>query len=199
MTISSPIDDSYGFLRHGWWLATDRAFKGGAGRDRAQAGRAEEPHTAGSAGGLLEGAADCRRVELCNRPRTAWDPWTERVTVAVGDMFSGYPEIISSSGQFRRQQCELLSCTTRKARSCSGPSRCSHVQMQAAAFAPDGSMVRDSAYISAERRRRRCRRAGTAEDRRRQSQSNVRALAKAPVGEPLPVPCCSRASPARRS
>lgn len=173
------IDENYGFLRHSWWLATDRAFKGALeaiARKRAALKNITQPEALAD----LWKAAPLEKVEALDRPASDWAPWTDRVR-SLSAMFRDYPEIVASSISFGATSANYYMHNS-EGTTIRRPEPLSHLQVQASAFAPDGSVVRDSAYLP----RNDASTLPPEPELRKivtEVAGNVRALAKAPVGE----------------
>jgi predicted Zn-dependent protease len=173
------IDNNYESLRRGWWLATDRAFKGALeaiARKRAAIKNVTQPEALAD----LWTAEPLERTEPLDKPVAALERWTDGVR-AFSALFGAYPELISSSVSFGASSANYYMHNS-EGTTLRRPEPLAHVQAQAAAFAEDGSLVRDSFYVAAsdvaklpDEAEIRKLITGVAE--------NVRALAKAPAGE----------------
>jgi len=176
---AAPIDDNYGVLRRGWWLSTDRAYKGAVetiARKRAALKNVTQNDNLPD----LWPAAPVQKFGGVQRGTPVTTVWTARVR-DLSALFLNYPDIISSNVTFTdTRSLSYMVNTEGSAIQRSEP--LAHFQAQAATFAPDGMTVRDAVSIP---RNNESALPPPAELARAVTQmaENVRALAKAPLGE----------------
>jgi hypothetical protein len=174
-----PIDDDYGVIRRGFWLATDRAYKAAVesiARKRAALKNIAQSDKLPD----FWKAPPANRIDPVPARAAGWAKWPDRVKL-LSQTFLSYPEVVSSSVSFNSSR-SVYYLHNSEGTSLRHADPLAHVQMQAQGFAPDGATVRDSASIP------RWDETGLPAESELRSLSaqlagNVRALIKAPVGE----------------
>ena len=174
-----PVDDNYAVLRHDWWLATDRAYKGAVeaiARKRAALKNITQPEVIPD----LWAAKPMQKLLSPDTKEPDWSGWPERIRSLSGT-FSSYPEIISSGVRFNdtRSTYYLVNSEGTTLRR---PEPLAHLQVQASAFTPDGMTVHDALSVP----RIELSSMPRPEELRKRVEEvakNVQALAKAPAGE----------------
>ncbi len=179
-----PLDDSRAVLRHHLWLATDVAYKTAVeslGRKRALLGSLAP----------AEQLADFARVPPLDkteegRPASAdLEAWNARVR-RLSALFQNYPDVYSSTVEFDAS-AGVHYLTNSEDAILRLVEQMMLVRIRAAAQAPDGMPLRETAVF--------CALAATGlpsdldlERGTRQAAENLTALARAPVGEPYTGP-----------
>ena len=173
------IDDNYAVLRRGWWLATDRAYKGALeaiARKRAALKNMTQPEELAD----FWKSAPAQKIEAVAIKTGGWNAWEERVR-SLSSIFGGYPDVLSSSVTFGGTR-SLFYLYNSEGTVLRKPEPLLHLQVQAFAYAADGSVIRDSRSLPANAH---AEMPGDPELRQTVTEvaDNVRALVKAPVGE----------------
>jgi hypothetical protein len=174
-----PIDNSIPALRHGFWLAIDRAYKTAIeaiGRKRAalrNVTQAEE----------LPDFSDAAPVKLV-APIPAWNPdeevWKARAR-RLSKVFVDYPEIYTSSVDFESSR-DIYYLANSEGAEIRYTEMMAYVRVRAASQAPDGMMVRDSVTFFSNDLQRLPAEADM-EKTIRQSADCLKALLQAPAGD----------------
>ncbi|MCX6592485.1 MAG: metallopeptidase TldD-related protein [Acidobacteria bacterium] len=141
-----PLDEDYNALRQGWWLATDRAFKGALeaiGRKRAALQNVTQNEK-------LPDFSTAPAQQLFEQPkRIKLDEaaWRNRV-VALSGIFERYPEALESTVDFDFTQSTAYLLNT-EGTSVITADNLAYARVRASGQAPDGMRVRDHAVIPA--------------------------------------------------
>jgi hypothetical protein len=179
-----PVDDDYPGIRRTFWLATDRSYKTAVeaiGRKRSALKQVTQTETLPD----FWKAEPVQLIEPNDAPVLDEQLWTRRVR-SLSELFSAYPEIISSgvSLQWGQAARYLVNSEGTRVRV---PENLASVEIRAQGRAGDSSYVRDAEVVEA----RDLRGLPSEEDLRKvavQLAGNVRALAAAPRGEPYTGP-----------
>ena len=177
---SMPLDDDYVLFRRTWWLLTDRAYKGAAeaiGRKRAALKNLTQPEALPD----LWKAEPARKLEPRRpAPRDTSEAWGQKVRT-LSLVFTAFPGITQSTVTYSGSESTFYMANT-EGTSIRRPEPLHHVQVQASAFAPDGTIVRDT--LSVPRTVESELPADTELEKQvRTVAENVQQLAAAPVGE----------------
>ena len=176
---SLTIDDDYGVLRRGWWLATDRAYKGALeaiARKRAALKNMTQPEELAD----FWKSQPAQQMQAGAASAGGFNAWEGRVR-SLSSVFGSYPEVLSSSVSFGGTRSTFYMHNS-EGTLLRRPEPLLHLQVQAFAYAPDGSVVRDSRSVPANEE---AELPSEAELRKTVAAvaENVRALLKAPAGE----------------
>ncbi|HYO82728.1 MAG TPA: metallopeptidase TldD-related protein [Bryobacteraceae bacterium] len=137
-----PLDDNYGLLRRGWWLSTDRAFKGAVeaiGRKRAALKNMTQPEALAD----FWKSPPSQKIEArAERVTGAAEVWATRVR-NWSAIFTKYPEVVQSGVSYNGSQGTFY-MTNSEGSVLRRPEPLANLQVQAFAFAPDGTIVRDA-------------------------------------------------------
>lgn len=176
---SLTIDNNYGVLRRGWWLATDRAYKGALeaiARKRAALKNMTQPEELAD----FWKAQPAQKIEAGAAKFAGAEAWEKQVR-SLSSIFGTYPEVLSSTVNFSGTR-SVFYMHNSEGTLLRRPEPLFHLQVQAFAYAPDGSVVRDSRSVPGNEESEL-----PAEPELRKTVTdvaeNVRALVKAPVGE----------------
>lgn len=173
------LDDDYPTLRRGWWLASDRAYKGAVeaiARKRAALKNITQPEALPDfwKAEPLQKLIDTKAVPVKT------DEWTSRVR-ALSKIFGSYPEIVSSNVSFSATT-SVYYMHNSEGTVLRRPDPLAHLQAQAFAYAEDGSIIRHAISVPAPD-------VATMPDQAaldaavKQVADSVRALVRAPAGE----------------
>ncbi len=141
-----PLDDDYNALRQGWWLATDRAFKGALeaiGRKRAALQNVTQNEKLPD----FSAAPPQRLFEPPRRIKVDEAIWRNRV-VSLSGIFKRYPEALESTVDFDFTQSTAYLLNT-EGTGVITADNLAYARVRASGQAPDGMRVRDHAVIPA--------------------------------------------------
>ena len=141
-----PLDDDYNALRQGWWLATDRAFKGAVeaiGRKRAALQNVNQNEKLPD----FSAAPPQRLFELPKRIKLDEAAWRNRV-VSLSAIFKRFPEALESTVDFDFTQSAAYLANT-EGTTVITADNLAYARVRASGQAPDGMRLRDHAVIPA--------------------------------------------------
>ncbi|MCX6598785.1 MAG: metallopeptidase TldD-related protein [Acidobacteria bacterium] len=140
------LDDDYNTLRQGWWLATDRAFKGAQeaiGRKRAALQNVTQNEKLPD----FSAVQPQRLFEQTKRIKLDEVVWRNRV-VALSAIFKRYPEALESTVDFDFTQSAAYFVNT-EGTAVIVADNLAYARVRASGQAPDGMRLRDHAVIPA--------------------------------------------------
>ena len=175
-----PLDDNYNALRECFWLATDYAYKTAIesmGRKRASMNNAAAP---------VDPLPDFSKVDpVVSLPKVSHrkiddEAWTKRIA-SLSNVFSGYPEVLSSAVEFQVID-GITDLVNSEGTAVRYHDSVNWLMAKAEGQAPDGMLLRDAVSIQSIDLDKL---PSDAEIRKSLTDmgDHVRALVKAPMGE----------------
>jgi TldD protein len=177
---AAPIDDDYRVFRRNWWLASDRAYKAAVesiARKRAALKNVTQPETLPDRWPSLPVK---KSLEPGARKPINSTEWTDRVRT-LSSTFLNYPEVVASQVGVSHTQ-SVFSMVNTEGTVVQRPEPLIHFNASATAFAADGMTVHDAVSLP----RLDEKSLPSPPDLAKQITQladNLRALAKAPLGE----------------